>query len=271
MSPSSLDTPRIADLTGKRALVIGADNPAGGAIARAYAEAGADVALCALTPDEAVMRARAVRRAVEALGRRAPEYIMDVTLGKNVQVTTRQIVKDLGGLDLVVIAPDAFLGQSIAKTTDTDLARVMQVNFSAHFFAIRAAADEFRRREHAGRIVCVTSVLGQRGVPDTAAFAAAHGAVQALVRASSCELAPQGIAVNGIALGWMDWMDDRFGPLAETTETTEAPADAEGVPGVGRGRAEDVGPLALFLASAEASRYINGQIFPVDGGLLQHL
>src|SRR5690606_34289829 len=97
------------DLTGKKAMVIGADNPAGGAIARAYAEAGADVALCALTPDEAVMRARAVRRDIEKMGRRAPEYIMDVTLGKNVQVTTRQIVKELGGLDIVAIAPDQFL------------------------------------------------------------------------------------------------------------------------------------------------------------------
>ncbi|MCK9486157.1 MAG: SDR family oxidoreductase [Dehalococcoidia bacterium] len=263
------------DLTGRRAMVIGADNPAGGVIARAYAQAGADVALCALTPDEAVMRARAVRRAVEALGRRAPEYIMDVTLGKNVQVTTRQIVKDLGGLDVVVVAPDAFLGESIQKTTDTDLARVMQVNFNAHFFAIRAAADEFRRREGGGRIVCMTSVLGQRGAPNTAAFASAHGAVQALVRASSRELAPQGVAVNAIALGWMDWMDERF--RADATALPDAvsagdaePAAASGPPS-GRGRAEDVGPLALFLASEAASRNITGQVIPVDGGLLQHL
>src|SRR5690606_20055394 len=192
---------RYFDLTGKRAMVIGADNPAGGAIARAYAEAGADVALCALTPDEAVMRARAARRDIEAMGRRAPEYIMDVTLGKNVQVTTRQIVKELGGLDLLAVAPDAFLAKPIEKTTDTDLARVMQVNFNAHFFAIRSAAEEFRRREQPGRIVCVTSVLGERGLPNTAAYGAAHGAVHNLVRAAAQELAADRIMVNGIALG----------------------------------------------------------------------
>ncbi len=251
------------DLAGRKAVVIGADNPAGGAIAVALAEAGADVALCALTPDEAVMRARAVRRKVEALGRRAPEFIMDVTLGKNVQVTTRQIVKDLQGLDIAVVAPDAYLEQSIAKTTDTDLARVMQTNFSAHFFAIRAAADEFRRHGTPGRVLCVTSALGQRGVPNTAAYSAAHGAVQALVRASAQELAPDGIMVNAIALGWMDWMADRAVPPEGQPERHGAFGRA--------GRPQEVGPLAVFLASEAATRYITGQIFPVDGGLLQGL
>lgn len=257
---------RYFDLSGKKALVIGADNPAGAAIARAYAEAGADVALCALTPDEAVMRARAVRRDIEAMGRRAPEYIMDVTLGKNVQVTMRQIVKELGGLDMVTVAPDLFLAKPIAKITDTDLARVMQVNFSSHFFAIRAASEEFRRQGQPGRIVCVTSVLGERGLPHTTAYGAAHGAVQNLVRGAAQELAADGIMVNGIALGWMDWMDDRIDPNDE-----EAQRAVRFVAMRRKGQPEEVGPLAVYLSSEVATRYITGQIFPVDGGLLQHL
>ncbi|MEX2032339.1 MAG: SDR family oxidoreductase, partial [Dehalococcoidia bacterium] len=236
------------------------------AIARAYAEAGADVALCALTPDEAVMRARAVRRDIEAMGRSAPEYIMDVTLGKNVQVTMRQIAKELGGLDMVTVAPDLFLAKPIAKITDTDLARVMQVNFSSHFFAIRAASEEFRRQGQPGRIVCVTSVLGERGLPHTTAYGAAHGAVHNLVRGAAQELAPAGIMVNGIALGWMDWMDDRIDPADE-----EAQRAVRFVAMRRRGQPEEVGPLAVYLSSEVATRYITGQIFPVDGGLLQHL
>src|SRR5471032_1880975 len=100
-------------LAGKKAMVVGAETPAGGAIARAYAEAGADVALCALTADEAVLKARQVKRDIEAMGRTALEYVMDVTLGKNVQVTTRQIAKELGGLDIVASAPDLFLAKPI--------------------------------------------------------------------------------------------------------------------------------------------------------------
>jgi len=257
---------RYFDLTGKKALVIGADNPAGGAIARAYAEAGADVALCALTPDEAVMRARAVRRDIEAMGHRAPEYIMDVTLGKNVQVTTRQIVKDLGGLDMVAVAPDVFLAKPIESTTDTDLARTMQTNFNPHFFAVRTAAQEFRRQQKPGRIVLVTSVLGQRGVPNTTAYAAAHGAVHNLVRAAAEELAGDQIMVNGIALGWMDWMDDRLDPA-----DPEAQRAGRFMAMKRRGQPEEVGPLAVYLSSEVATGYVTGQIFPVDGGLLLHL
>jgi NAD(P)-dependent dehydrogenase (short-subunit alcohol dehydrogenase family) len=254
------------DLAGKKAMVIGAENPAGDAIARAYAEAGADVALCVLTADEAVMRARKTKRAIEGMGRSAAEYVMDVTLGKNVQVTTRQVAKEMDGLDIVAVMPDLFLAKPIEKTSDTELARVMQVNFNSQFFAIRSAAAEFRRQQQPGRIVLVTSVLGERGLPNTAAYAAAHGAVQNLVRAAAQELAAERIMVNGIALGWMDWMQDRISP-----EDPEALRAIRFTIMRRPGTPEEVGPLAVYLSSEVATRYITGQIFPVDGGLLQHL
>ncbi len=208
------------DLAGRHVIVIGAEMPAGGAIAKACAAAGADIAICALTADEAVMTARRVRRAVEALGRRAPEYVMDVTLGKNVQVTMRQVVKELGGVDLVVVAPDLYLAAPIAKTTDTDLQRVMQVNFSAHVFAVRHAADEFRRAGHPGRILCVT---GGSGSPEAAAAAydAAQGAVHRFVRAAAVELAPDAIEVVGIALR-AGWATEEIEALAVRLATGQA-------------------------------------------------
>lgn len=249
-------------LVGKRAMVIGADNPAGGAIARAYAEAGADVALCALTADDAVMRARKVRRVIEAMGRRAPEYIMDVTLGRNVQVTTRQIVKELGGLDIVAVCPDQYFTMPIGKTTDTDLARTFQVNFMAHFFAVRAAAEEFRRAGHPGHIVLVTSMLGERGVPDTAAYAAAHGAVQSFSRAAGAELASDGITVNAIALGWMDWMEERLPP-----GLTMAQPDGAGTMTSRLGTPDEVGKLAVTLSREGGAGPVTGQIFRAGGML----
>ncbi len=252
-------TGRSFELAGKRAMVIGADNPAGGAIARAYAEAGADVALCALTADEAVMRARAVRRVIEAMGRRAPEYIMDVTLGRNVQVTTRQIVKELGGLDIVAVCPDQYFTMPIGKTTDTDLARTFQVNFMAHFFAVRAVAEEFRRQQRPGHIVLVTNMLAECGIPDTAAYAAAHGAVQSFARTAGAELAPEGIAVNAIALGQMDWMEDRL-PAGDSGDPDER-ATMTARPGT----PAEVGALALHLSSEAAEIQTTGQIFPVGG------
>ncbi len=254
------------DLTGKRALVIGAEHPHGAAIARAYAEAGADVALAALTADEAVVRARVVKREVEAMGRKASTYVMDVMLGKNVEVTMRQIVKEMGGLDIVASCPDLFLAKPIERTSDTELARVMQANFTSQYFIVRHAAEEFRRLKQSGRIVLTTSVLGERGLPNTTAYAAAAGAVVNLVRSAAVEVAPDGIQVNGIALGWMDWMQDRIRPDDE-----EAQRAVRFVALRRQGRADEVGPLAVYLSSERATRYITGQIFPVDGGLLQHL
>ena len=61
-----------------------------------------------------------------------------------------------------------------------------------------------------GKIVLVTHVLGERGLPNSSAYAAAHGAVHNMIRALAQEIAPHGISINGIALGWMDWMDDRL-------------------------------------------------------------
>ena len=253
------------DLTGKKAMVVGAEHPAGAAIARAYAEAGADVALCALTADDAVMRARAVKRDIEAMGRKATEYVMDVTLGKNVQVTTRQVAKEMGGLDIVAAAPDLFLAKPIEKTTDMELARVMQVNFASQFFLVRTAAEEFRRDHRAGRITLVTSVLGERSMLDTAAYAAAHGAVHNLVRSAAHELAAEGITLNAISLGWMDYMDDRI------DQSDENGKRALRFPMLRRaGRAEEIGPTAVWLASEFGSAFITGQIIPIDGGLLQH-
>lgn len=186
------------ELTGQRAMVVGAEFPAGGAIARAWAGAGADIALCALTADEAVMRSRRVRRDVEAAGRHASEYVMDVTLGRNVQVTTRQVAKEMGGLDLVVSAPDLRIEGPLARLSDSDLARLIQVNFSAQYFVIRTTADEFRRQQTPGRILLVTAVPGAQ--PHTAAYGAAHAATQQLVRAAAEELHGDEIAVNAIAV-----------------------------------------------------------------------
>lgn len=188
------------DLTGMTVVIVGAEFAAGGAIARACAAAGADVALCSLTADEAVMRARAVRRTVEALGRRAVEYVMDVTLGRNVQVTLRQIVREMGRVDVVVCAPEFLFERPIERTTDAELARVMQVHFAGSYFVVRHAAEEFRRQGRGGRIILITSEVASRGADGWTAYAAAHGAIQSLIRSAALEVAPDGIAVNAIAL-----------------------------------------------------------------------
>ncbi|MEX2229971.1 MAG: SDR family oxidoreductase [Dehalococcoidia bacterium] len=253
------------DLTGKKAMVVGVEHPAAAAIARAYAEAGADVALCTLEPDDSVVAARRLAKEIAGMGRESRVYVMDVTLGRNVQVTTRQIAKELGGLDIVCSAPDRFLAKPIGKITDTELANVFKLNFNSHFFLTRTAIGEFEKNADGGRIVLVTSVLGERGLANTSAYAAATGATYNLVRAVSQEVARKHISINGIALGWMDWQSDRIDPADdEAQRATRFPIMKRA------GAAEEVGPLAVYLSGSGVG-YVTGQIFPVDGGLLQHL
>jgi len=190
------------DLAGRRAMVVGAEFDAGGAIALALAEAGADVAVCALQPDESVLRSRKVKRAIEALGHRSAEYVMDVMLGRNVQVTTRQVAKEMGGLDLVVSTGELPLAAPLDKISETDLARIVALNFSAHLFVLRSAVSEFGRNEERGgsrgRVLLVTR--DRAGEPGMAAVAGAQSGALQLVHEAAREFAESSILVNGLKL-----------------------------------------------------------------------
>ncbi|MBM4415916.1 MAG: SDR family oxidoreductase, partial [Chloroflexi bacterium] len=136
-------------LVGRRALVIGVETPAGSAIARALAGAGAALALATMRADESVVGARRLQRSVQAAGGHAATYAFDVTLGQNLKVSTRQAAKELGGLDLLVSASAGFAPAPLARTGDGELAQLLQLNCYAHLYALRAAADEFRRLDAA--------------------------------------------------------------------------------------------------------------------------
>lgn len=250
------------ELGGKKGLVIGAGTPVGQAIALALAEAGADVAVASMTIDGAeVMAVRRTRRGVEALGRRSAEYAMDTALGQNVQVSTRQVSKELGGLDILVNAQDYALGKPVEKTSDAEWTRVIALNLGAVFFACRAAVREMSGT--GGRIVNVVSGLGERGMSGVAAYTAAKHGVVGLSRALAIECAAQGIGVNVLETGWLEGM-----PAAGANE--EANPLVRYIPMKRLGRPDEIGPLAIYLAS-DAAGFVTGQVFSVGGGVMSHL
>ena len=164
--------------------------------------------------------------------------------------------------DVLAIAKDTFQAQPIEAVDDEALGKLMVANFGEVFAAVRTARAIIR---NPGRIVIVTSVLGERGLANCTAYAAAQGAVHNFIRAVAQEFAPAGISVNGIALGWMDWMEDRIDP------TDPEAARAVRFTILKRaGSAEEVGPLAVWLSGSGAG-FVTGQIFTADGGLTAHL
>ena len=222
------------DLTGKRAVVYAADNIAGAAVADALAEAGARVA-------------RLDALATNAVGQRLKDAIAE-----------------LGGLDVLAAAPDLFLAKPISEISAEDLGEVLMANFGCAFSAAQEAVKHMSV-SGAGNIILLTHVLGERGLPNTSIYSAAHGAVQGFIRALAQEVAPAGIVVNGIALGWMDWMSDRLDPT-----DPEAARAVRFTMSKRAGSGNDIGPLAVWLAGSGVG-FVTGQIFPVDGGLTQHL
>ncbi|HXF50662.1 MAG TPA: SDR family oxidoreductase [Dehalococcoidia bacterium] len=253
------------DLTGKHALVVGAENPTGRAIGVALAEAGADVTLVASSPGgEEMFAVKKLARELEALGRRATAVAADVSLGTGAQVMVRQVVKDAGRIDALVNAQDLFFARPADKTSDAEWAKVLAANLSSVFFTARAAGKEMIRQGRGGRIINVTSVLGERATANVAAYAAAHGGVYNLTRALAQEWGPHGITVNCIAKGWM--ADNP----ALREDDPEAGKTIRFVPMKRPGLPEDVAPLAVYLAS-DVSGYISGQVLFVDGGLTTHL
>jgi NAD(P)-dependent dehydrogenase (short-subunit alcohol dehydrogenase family) len=223
------------DLASRNAVVLSAETPAGHVVAQAYQEAGARVTR--LTTLEA----------------------------REVELAVRRAAADMGGLQIMASAADRFLAKPVTAITSDELVEVFMANYATQFYACQAAIDVMLRQGTGGNVVLVTHVLGERGLPNTSAYAAAHGAVHNLIRALAQEVAPHGISVNGIALGWMDWMHDRL------DRTDEEANRARRFPIIRRpGVPEDVGPIAVWLAGTGAG-YVTGQIFPIDGGLTQHL
>ena len=193
-------------LAGRRVLVIGVETPAGGVIARALGLAGAAVGLATMRADEGVLVARRIQRELQAAGGTAATYAFDITLGQNVKVSTRQVTKELGGLDVLVSAPDRFFAAPLGRTTDSDLAAVMTANCYAHLFAVRAAADEFARAG-GGRALLVTHAAGEAALPGAVAYAAAQAAALGLARSLAEELRPQRIAVDALVVGRAAWVE----------------------------------------------------------------
>jgi NAD(P)-dependent dehydrogenase (short-subunit alcohol dehydrogenase family) len=191
------------DLPGRLALVIGAGNSAGRTVALALAGAGMDVALAASTVDgEEVMAVRRTKRALANLGRRTPEYAFDTTLGQNVQVSTRQVAKELGGLDLLVNAQAARAPSGAATASghisDSEWSRSLALQLSGIFFACRAAVREMA--SGGGVIVNVIHAASEDAGSMAAANAAAAGVI-GLSQTLARENRDLGIRVNAIELG----------------------------------------------------------------------
>ncbi|MFI5374826.1 MAG: SDR family NAD(P)-dependent oxidoreductase [Candidatus Rokuibacteriota bacterium] len=243
-------------LDGRVAIVTGASRGLGRAMAVALAEAGADVALAARSQHDLEETARLVA----ATGRRALAVATDVTTYAQVEALVERTVTELGGLHVVVNNSGIARVAPLAQMSPEDFRAVLDVNLVGVFHGCRAAASHLIAQK-SGKIVNVSSMLAQAGLPGYSVYSASKSGVMGFTRALAVEWARHSIQVNAIAPGWFvtDMNADAFGdPRVRERLLRDVPARRTG-------RLDEIGPLVVYLASA-ASDFMTGQTLFLDGG-----
>jgi NAD(P)-dependent dehydrogenase (short-subunit alcohol dehydrogenase family) len=248
----------MADLTGKAALVTGAQQGIGAAIAIALAKQGADVAINYL---DGLPEAEAVAIAVREAGQRAVLIPGDVSgpdvPAKLVDATLRAF----GRIDILVNNAGVFPRVAFLDMTVSDWDFVHAINLKASCFCAQAAARAMIAAGIQGSIISLASSSVFGASPRGVHYAASKGGVVSLTRAMATELAPHRIRVNAIAPGLTDTAQPRYGASEE-----ELAVRAAAIPLGRMGRPEDIANVAVFLAS-EKSAFMTGQIVHANGGL----
>lgn len=244
------------DLTGKRALVTGANTGIGQAIAVALAGAGADIALAGRSaPDETLAL-------IAAKGHKAVDLRADLSSITPVQGLVDEAVAALGGVDILVNNAGIIRRNDLADFTEEDWDAVVDTNLKTLFFLSQAAARHMTA-QGAGKIINIASLLSFQGGIRVPSYAAAKSGVAGLTRAMANELAPKGVQVNAIAPGYIA-TNNTAALQADETRNRQI---MERIPAGRWGRPEDIAGAAVFLASG-ASDYVTGHILAVDGGWL---
>ncbi len=243
-------------LTDKVALVTGAQQGIGRAVALAFGREGARVVVNYLDDPDA---AEAVAQGVRDAGARATTVQGDVSRAADVEAMLAA-ADDLGGVDVLVNNAAIFPRTPFLELTEADWATVLDVNLTGSFRCAQAAARRMVAQGRGGSIVNLTSGAAFRSSPRGVHYVASKAGVVGLTRAAALELAPHRIRVNAIAPGLTDTAQPRYGMTEEQLQ--EAGAQ---IPLGGLTRPEDVAELAVYLA-ADASARVTGQTVHVNGG-----
>ena len=241
-------------LENKIALVTGASQGLGKAIALKLAENGADIAVIYVGPEEPALEAC---RQIEAMGRRAKCYPCDVRDQAAVDATVKAVSQDLGKVDILVNNAGVTRDGLMLSMKDEDYDAVLDINLKGAFHMIRACYRDFMRKRY-GKIINISSIAGLVGNAGQTNYAASKAGLIGMSKSVAKELGSRGVCCNCIAPGFI-----------ETDMTKDIKADnplLKQVPMGKMGTPEDVANAALFLASPE-SDYITGETIRVDGGL----
>jgi len=243
------------DLTGQVALVTGASQGIGRAIALRLAGCGAKVAAIARNADKLASTIDAIK----AAGGQAQAWSCDVKNGESVQATVEAVVEALGRLDILVNNAGVTRDTLLPRMGDDDWDDVLDTNLRGAFLFTRAASRPMMQQRY-GRVINITSVSGLMGNPGQANYSASKAGLIGFTKTVAKELAGRKITVNCVAPGFIE--SDMTAALGDVI-LDEA---KKRIPAKRLGKTDDIADAVLFLASKAAS-YITGTTLVVDGGM----
>jgi gluconate 5-dehydrogenase len=248
---------RLFDLSGRVALLTGSSSGIGFALARGLAAAGASVVLNARNSDKLQRAAQQLR----SEGAQVHTAAFDVTDGAAVQAGVARVEADIGPIDILVNNAGMQLRAPLEDFEEAHWHTLMRTNVDSVFLVGQAVARHMIGRQR-GKIINICSVQSELGRPNIAPYTASKGAVKMLTKGMAIDWGQHGIQVNGLGPGYFK------------TELTQALVDNEPFSAwlIGRtpsrrwGDVDDLVGAAVFLAG-DASRFVNGHILYVDGGV----
>jgi 2-deoxy-D-gluconate 3-dehydrogenase len=246
----------IFDLSGKVAIVTGANTGIGQAIALSLAEAGADIAAVGRTPAQDTVEK------VRALGRKAEIISADLSSIEPVQRVVDETLEKLGGLHILINNAGIIRRADSTDFTEADWDAVIDTNLKSVFFLCQAAGRHMLAQGE-GKIVNIASLLSFQGGIRVPSYTASKSGVAGLTKLLANEWAARGVNVNGIAPGYIATNNT----AALQTDETRNRQIQERIPAGRWGEASDIGGAAVFLSSG-AANYIHGHVLAVDGGWL---
>jgi 3-oxoacyl-[acyl-carrier protein] reductase len=243
------------DLSNQTAIVTGASQGLGRAMAIALAASGARVACVARNED----KLRATVDAIEQAGGQGTAMAADVSVGENVEKIVNTVADEWGRLDIMVNNAGITRDTLLPAMSDEQWDDVIRTNLRGSFLFCRAASQRMMRARY-GRIINIASVSGLIGNPGQTNYSASKAGLIGLTRSLSKELAKRKVTVNAVAPGFIESeMTEILGEAILKEVTKRIPANRIGT-------ADDVSACVLFLASPAAS-YVTGQVLTVDGGM----
>ncbi len=243
-------------LDGKIALVTGASQGIGEAIAKALAKQGALVVCAARTE----AKLNTVAEAIRAEGGKAGVVVMDLGSTESVKAAVATTLERHGALHILVNNAGITRDKLLIQMKEDDWDAVINTNLKGAYTAIQAATKSMMK-QRTGRIINIASVVGQMGNAGQANYVAAKAGLIGLTKSVARELASRNVTANAVTPGYI-----------ETDMTSGLPEDVKAeftksIPLGRMGKPEDIAAAVCFLASDEAA-YVTGQIVSVNGGML---